>query len=295
MNATATFRSDLRRAPATLVALDSVLSATRRVTPLGLRQRAVTALGRWRPAHHQVLSYGLLRDFAERDPSGYHRFLWSRHLAYAGSYEVDRRLVNLAIHPARRLLFSDMTATLFDLDVDPGRDVSSVFEVGCSLGHQLRWLEIQVFTAATTLDGIDIDEYAVAAGTRHLRELGSRVRLSVADMCRESDTDSRSRYDVVLSLGVLMYADEQAAYRIVRSMLRRADALLVISSLAHPSIDNRRLTASIARHPDGALAHNIDAMVEAAGGTVMRRRWQGDQPIEGQTIYFLLAVPPAAC
>ena len=33
----------------------------------------------------------LLRDFAEDDRSGYHRFLWSHHLAYAASYEIEAR------------------------------------------------------------------------------------------------------------------------------------------------------------------------------------------------------------
>jgi hypothetical protein len=45
------------------------------------------------------------------------------------------------------------------------------------------------------------------------------------------------------------------------------------------------------------LIHNIDRMIERAGGRVLWRRWEGARKVDGNTIYFLIAEPgldPAA-
>ena len=44
------------------------------------------------------------------------------------------------------------------------RSIKSIFDVGCSAGYLLRFMETELFPGATTLEGNDIDEYALANG-----------------------------------------------------------------------------------------------------------------------------------
>jgi SAM-dependent methyltransferase len=266
----------------------------RAALPLAVRKRVAVWLGAqsWLAARHWW-TRELLRDFAERDPDGYHRFLWSHHLAYAETYEAERRFGVDNIHPTRRLLFDELRRCLADQDVVPERDVAAVLEVGCSLGYLLRELETGLFRGAATLDGIDLDARAIAVGQAWLAAAGSRVRLMVGDMAALATLVGDRRYDVVLCAGTLMYLREAPAAEVVAAMLRRTRRLLVLAGLAHPERDNAELTASAVRERDGTFIHNLDAMVARAGGRVARRRWDGPRMVDGNTIYFVLAAPPA--
>jgi SAM-dependent methyltransferase len=169
--------------------------------------------------------------------------------------------------------------------------VKSAFEVGCSLGYLLRHLETGLFASAATLEGNDIDGYAIEAGSRKLQALGSRVRLHHADMANLDGVFGGRRFDVMFAAGVLMYLREPAAAEVVRAMLQHTARLAVFAGLAHPDADNRSLESSALRDRDGTWVHNIDAMVERAGGRVVARRWGGGDLVDGNTIYFVLAEP----
>ena len=265
----------------------------RGVLPLRIRLGLATWLDtrRWlSPATRFWWVTELLRDYAERDPDGYHRFLWSHHLAYAESYEADRRFGRENVNAARRELFAELARALTAAGVQAA-DVRSVLEVGCSLGYLLRYLETDVYRGATTLDGVDIDARAIAAGQAWLAAAGSRVRLHEGDMASLERVTGARRYDVVLCAGVLMYLREDAAAAVVAAMLARTSRVLALAGLAHPDADNAELAASARRERDGTWIHNLDAMVARAGGTVMRRRWDGARTLDGNTVYFVFAVP----
>jgi SAM-dependent methyltransferase len=264
----------------------------RQAVPLGIRRRLAAAHGRrrWLPARYRG-AMALLADFAERDPNGFHRFLWSRHLAYADTYEIARRYGPENLHPSRLMFFADLERVLRNRGVEPSTGVASVFEVGCSLGYLLRHAETRVFPAARRLEGNDIDAYAVDEGRRHLAGLGSRVRLHVADMAQLGELLRGQRFDVVFCAGVLMYVDEPEAGRVVGALLRHSGLVTAFAGLAHPQRDNAELGAPAVRPRDGAFIHNIDRLVEHAGGTVVYRRWEGALDVRGNTIYFVFAEP----
>jgi SAM-dependent methyltransferase len=248
---------------------------------------------RWLP-DGPARAVSLVRDLAECDPDAYHRFLWSHHLGYAESYEPRKRFGPANLRPERRLLFEMLRRFLREIGVAQA-GIGSVLEVGCSLGHLLRFVETDVFRAASVLEGLDIDEYAVRSGNRWLEDQGSRVRLMVADMADMDAVLERDQvYDVVLCAGVLMYLRQEQAARVVESMLRRARTVLVLSGLAHPERDNKELARSQARARDGTFVHNLDAMVSAAGGTVLWRRWDAGAPPGWNTPYFVFGARQSA-
>jgi SAM-dependent methyltransferase len=266
----------------------------RSALPLPVRKRLAVVLGRqrWLPDRAWwVLE--LLRDQADRDPNGFHRFLWANHLAYAESYEIERRFGELQVHPSRRLLFQDLAAVLHARGVEPSTGVRSVFEVGCSLGYLLRLVEGGLFASAEILEGNDIDAYAVAEGNRYLGTVGSKVRLHHADMSELEGVMGDRRFDIVLCAGVLMYLREEDAAPVVGTILRHTGQLAGFAGLAHPERDNRDLATAEVRTRDGTFIHNIDRMVERAGGQVVFRRWEGAREVDGNTIYFVLAAPPS--
>ena len=269
-------------------------SLVRTVLPLSLRKRAAIWIGQqgWVP-DRQWRALHLIRDLAERDPEAYHRFLWSHHLAYAESYEPEMRFGPANIRPERHLLFQILPSVLSQ-DAS-GRDIQSVLEVGCSLGHLLRFIETDVFPAAQVLEGLDIDEYAVASGNDWLRRQGSKVRLIAADMTRMDDVlGPEKMYDIVLCAGVLMYLKEEQAAGVVDSMLRRTRRLLVLSGLSHPDFDNRELFRSEPRPTDGAFRHNLDAMVRRCGEKVLYRRWDATAPPGWNPPYFVFCTRRSA-
>jgi SAM-dependent methyltransferase len=263
----------------------------RSVVPLPFRKSLAGLLSRqtWLSERHWW-SQQLLRDLADADPNAYHRFLWSHHLGYARTYEVQQRFTGPAIHPTRRLLFFDLAHGLADLGVEPDA-VESVFEVGCSLGYNLGYLERHLFRGARLLEGCDIDEYAVAQGADYLARHGSRVHLVAGDM---SDLDAMlggRAFDVTLCAGVLMYLARADAERVVASILRHTRIAAVFAGLAHPQRDNATLPESVRRPSDGSFVHNVDRMVVRAGGRIVRRRWAGARQVHGNTVYFVIAAP----
>ena len=262
----------------------------RATVPLWLRRRAAIVVGqqRWLGGRYWwVLE--LLRDFADRDPNEFHRFLWSHHLAYAETYDVSSRFGAANLHPSRQIFFEGLVGALAVRGIAPAA-VRSVFEAGCSLGYLLRHLETEVFTAATLIEGNDIDRFAVQRGQEHLVELGSKVRLHAADLSDLPAIFGGGRFDVVLAAGVLMYLREADARRMVEVLLRGTGQVLALAGLADPERDNRELAESGRRERDDTFIHNLDRFV-TAGGRVISRRWDGARQVDGNTIYFVFAEP----
>ncbi len=274
----------------------SAMATARRVIPLRARLSIVAWLGRhaWAPKRGR-LSIELLRDFAERDPTACHRFLWANHLAYAETYEVAGRFGAERINETRHLLFEDLGRYLTGIGVDPETDIGSVFEVGCSLGYLLRHLETGLFQGATTLEGIDIDRYAIEQGSTHLAAIGSKVHLTTADMGELDAILAGRTIDVILCAGTLLYLPEDEARAVVRSIVEHAGVVAVFAGLAHPDQDNSSLAASTVRERDATFTHDLDGMVRDGGGQVVWRRWEGPRVVDGNTVYFVFArrLPPA--
>jgi hypothetical protein len=93
---------------------------------------------------------------------------------------------------------------------------------------------------------------------------------------------------------VLLYLDEPSAAKLVATMLRYTGKLLAITALAHQEVDNSRLDRSVPRARDGTWIHNVDRMIRDGGGRVVARRYEGAKLVDGNTVYFLYAVPAAA-
>jgi len=277
--------------PSTRGRLYHVKQRVRAFLPLGLRKVMARLIGHqpWVPGRSWWVQE-LLRDFSEGDPDGYHRFLWGHHLAYAETYEVGLRFGADNLHPSRRLLFADLEDCLRDLEVTP-QAVDSVFEVGASLGYNLRFLEEEVFTSARTLEGCDIDSYAIERGSDYLVRAGSRIRLFVGDMGELDSLMADREYDVTICAGVLMYLQPEAAQGVVGALLRHTRIVAAFAGLADPDRDNDKLPDSLVRERDGSFIHNLDVMVARSGGRVIHRRWEGDREVGGNTVYFVFAVP----
>ncbi|MDH3190982.1 MAG: class I SAM-dependent methyltransferase [Acidimicrobiia bacterium] len=260
-----------------------------RSVPLSTRRRLAIWLDgrRWLPGSER-LAMAVVRDQGESDVNAFHRFLWSNHLGYARLYERANDFGPERLTETRRMLFDHLIEYLTGEGVDPATSVTSVFDVGCSAGYLLRHMETDLFPDAVVLEGIDIDAYAIDQGARYLNRVGSRVRIRCADMVDLNAVMGANTYDVVLCAGVLMYLNQNDAAALVRSMLEHARQVVAIAGLAHPEIDNSLLESSPPRS-DMALIHNIDAMVENAGGSVVFRRWEGDRDFGGYSAYFVLA------
>ena len=155
----------------------SVLRTAARVlpyfVPLSIRKGIVIWLANRKSPKRYRLSFFLLQDFARSDPDGFHRFLWSNHRGHAGTYEVAQRYGDENIEPTRRILFEEICSALRTRGVTPERDVRSVFDAGCSLGHVLRMAETRVFPSAVELRGVDVDSYAIHTGSAYLQQIGS--------------------------------------------------------------------------------------------------------------------------
>ena len=77
-----------------------------------------------------------------------HRFLWENHVggsSYGRTYELAERFGDDNLRISRRELFDFLSAQLRHRGLEPKKDVKSVFDVGCSLGYVLRFLETEVF------------------------------------------------------------------------------------------------------------------------------------------------------
>ena len=271
-------------------------AAFRALVPLSVRKR----LAVW--VHHQDRltatrrswwSQEFVRDLAERNINEYHKFLWANHLSYAETYEIASRFGRENMKQSRLMFFSDLNQQLASRSVHAG-DVTSVFEVGCSLGYQLRYIETDLFPSAQVMEGVDIDAYAIQSGSQYLNQVGSKVRLHCEDMEWLEHVIGDKRYDVTICTGVLMYLREEDARRIVDTLLKHTRLMIGFSGLAYPDGDNSQLRHSVPRESDQTFIHNIDAMVLRAGGTIAARRWEGSKVVDGNTIYFVFATSAAA-
>jgi SAM-dependent methyltransferase len=267
--------------------------AVRRLIPIGFRKRIATWVHAqsWISADRRAWwSMELVRDLAQNDPNAFHKFLWAHHLGYAAPYEVADRFGAEKMRLSRLAFFQELSKCMAASDIS-GERIGSVLEVGCSLGYQLRYLETDLFPRATLLEGIDIDDYAVRAGHEHLAALGSRVSLVCGDIQDLDRLVGPRAYDLILCTGVLMYLKQHDAVELVRNMLSRTRVMLAMAGLAHPLEDNSRLARSDIRERDHTFVHNLDEMVRGAGGSVVARRWEGNRLVDGQSVYFVFAVP----
>lgn len=272
--------------------IKSAKEILRRILPLPIRKRACISLNRCRwlsPDMRYWWTRELLRDYADFDRDGYHRFLWSNHLAYSLTYEADQRFGEKNMIASRKTFFSDLRSQLQKMNIEPERDIRSVFEVGCSLGYQLRYFETEMFPSAVDIVGIDIDRYAVVEGRRHLNATGSKVRMLCGDMANLADRLDGQVYDIIICTGVLMYLAQEDAARVIAVMLNHSRILVALSDPGYRQLDNGLLEQSMIREHDGSHFHNLDAMVKAVGGSVIYRRWEGHRLVDGQRMYFVFA------
>lgn len=267
-------------------------TSLRRVLPLALRKRLAVGIHRcrWIPEQRRGWwSQELIRDFADVDVNAYHKFLWTHHMAYARTYDVDQRFGEDKINETRKMFLRDLERVLAEGQTDPALDVGSVFDVGCSLGYLLRYVEAGLFSEAETLAGIDIDVQAIADGQDYLKRLGSKVRIAAADMEDLGRVLGNDHYDVFFCTGVLMYLQESKAKEVVRVILDHTNRIAAFAGLANQQADNLGMEHSTVRDEDGSFIHNIDAMVTGVGGRVVARRWEGSRLVDGNTIYFVFA------
>jgi 2-polyprenyl-3-methyl-5-hydroxy-6-metoxy-1,4-benzoquinol methylase len=276
----------------TYVSKEALKTALHRTIPLTVRKRLAVGVHRcrWLPERRREWwSQQLISDFADVDVNAYHKFLWANHMAYARTYDVAQRFGEDRINETRKIFLRELEHVLIDGQTDPALDVNSVFDVGCSLGYLLRYVENGLFSEAEKLAGIDIDVQAIAEGQSYLERSGSKVRIGAADMEDLARVLGNDRYDVFFCTGVLMYLEESKAAEVVRVILDHTAVVAAFAGLAHPEVDNSAMEHSAVRHEDGSFIHNIDAMVARAGGRVIARRWEGSRVVDGNTIYFVFA------
>jgi SAM-dependent methyltransferase len=266
-------------------------NAIRSLIPLSIRKRMAVWVHRQQWINSDRRSWWsveLVRDLAETDVDAFHKFLWTHHLSYAQSYEAAGRFGGQNIKASRRIFFSDVREQAAQLEPLAEQSVRSIFEVGCSLGYLLRFIETDVFPRATELAGIDIDRYAIESGSKYLHSVGSKVVLECGDTRELERWLGGKTYDLIVCTGVLMYLNQSAADEAIATMLRHG-RLLAMAGLAHARFDNATLHHSDVRTSDRTFVHNFDRMVTDHGGRVVWRRWEGARDVDGNTIYFVFA------
>ena len=266
----------------------------RMIFPVSLRKQAAILLNsqRWL-SRWDYLTQGILRDFQKSNPKAFHKFFWSNHiLSYAKQYDSEQLFDINRMEPSRRIFFNDLISAIQEIGLDPAKDIHSVLEVGCSLGYLLRFMETDILPDTEELVGIDIDGDAINKGADYLHHAGSKVRLIHGDM-EDLDRMVGSRtFDVVFAGGVLSYLNAEDAAKVVSEMLKRTKKLLALIGLACTTKDNSGLQQSLLDDTRGSQwVHNFKSMVEAAGGHVVKCRWEGARLFNYQTIYTVFAVP----
>ena len=242
----------------------------------------------WIPSRHKH-SISVIRDWADSNSSEFHQYLWSHHLGIAKYYEENNAFGSERLILTRRMLFEQLQDYLFASNQIT--KIKSIFEVGCSSGFMLRYIEKNVFPETEVLEGIDIDDYALDKGKAYLRAQSSKIRLIHADMTEMDQVMNKRKYDLILCLGVLMYLKKEAAIKVVKSMICHSNGVIAIADLAHPTVDNAKIDNSVVRAFDGANIHNIDQMVQKSGGEIVYRRWEGSKTFDDQSVYFLFCRP----
>jgi SAM-dependent methyltransferase len=224
-------------------------SLIRSVVPFNLRIRVAAWLHGQTWICHERRKWWtaeLVRDGVGTDVNEYHKFLWKNHLDYAAPYEVASRFGAANVRASRRLFFSHLLQQVKAMGVEPYK-IRSIYEVGCSLGYQLHYMETDLFPAAEILEGIDIDAYAIRSGEEYLRSIGSKVRLTCGDMEQLGNLLQDRQFDIMVCTGVLMYLKEPEAARLVCTMLGNTRLLVAFAGLAHPHSDNASLASSEVR------------------------------------------------
>ena len=259
-----------------------------RIAPLDWRERAlIWADGVAWLRSRSSLPFLLVGDLDERDGEAYFRFVWSRHVAEAREFEGLLGSHRDRLLPTRPLLLADLARLLEARGVNPHRDVRSVLDLGCSEGSLLRFVEQHLFENADEVVGVDLDAWAVAKGQASFARESSKVRLYCRDVTEVGALLGDRRFDVVFCTGVLMYLIQASAQRVVQWMLDHG-RVVVMTDIAHPQVDNGALERSERRWDHGHL-HNLDEMVQVAGGSVLYHRWEGERAIDGFSIYFVFA------
>lgn len=265
--------------------------AFRYCVPFPVRKRLAIWLDRQEWFTRDHIPVGLVRDLATRNPKEFHKLLWTHHFKlYAQWYDSEQELFSSEqMQPSRRLFFADLLSVLRDLGLRP-QDIQSVLEVGCSQGHLLRHLETDLFHGCREFLGVDIDGTAIRKGTAYLGKLDSRVALVEGDMEHLDQILGKRSFDVVYAAGVLSYLDEPHAARLVANLLGRTNKVLALAGLACTSRNNGELhrSESSPSH-EHQWIHDFAGMVSAAGGRVVRSRWEGATLYNLQTIYFVFA------
>ncbi len=258
-----------------------------RALPLSIRKPLAIALDRYtRLKKRHWYTTRLLEDYARRHPENFQRFLWRYHLGRAAEYARAHGLDGGQLS-ASRILFAQDLGTLLQAHALRPR---SVLEAGCADGNFLHYLEIVLGLDDAAWLGMDIDARALARGARQLAAAGSRLCLRQGDLCQIPDCLDGQAFDLTICAGVLRFFNAGHAAGVVAMLLRHTRQLLALSGPAHPQYDNARLADSVLG-ADHSYRHNLDALVERAGGRVLRRRWQGAERLGGQSIYFVFAAP----
>jgi SAM-dependent methyltransferase len=265
--------------------------AAPRVAPLRVRKIVARLADKLPSVRRERLILALLEDWASEAPADYHRFLWSNHLSYARFYDPTQIDIGGTLNPLRLELLELACTDLRSNGVDPGTDVRSFADIGCSLGYLPRYAETTTFPSAARILGIDIDEAALAAGRSYLRSVGSQVELRSADIADLGVELGDEMFDVITSTGVLQYIEEDQAARAVVDILQHTVHLFCVSGPAAPDMDNAELERSHVRAYDRSWIHNFDRMIERAGGRVVARRWGGEKLVLENSIYLVVAAP----
>ena len=267
----------------------------RLIFPLGLRKRFALWLNhqQWLSSHCYLIE-GIIRDFMKSNPKAFHKFMWANHIrSYATWYDSVTLFESNKMNGSTRTcyeFFNDLNAVIKDLGLDPSRDIRTVLEVGCSLGHILRLIEKDISPDSTELVGVDIDRKAIDKGTGYLKSVGSKVRLICGDMEELDCLVSNRDFDFIFAAGVISYLDANDATKVVANMLRRAKKIVALVGLASTAGDNRELaTSQLSIAHRSQWVHNFEAMLEAAGGRVVRRRWERAESNNNQALYFVFA------
>jgi len=236
-------------------------------------------------------SAGIIRDLMSNNPKEFHKFIWSNHIRCAAKhYDSDSLFIIEKMEPTRIELFNDLRTVMEDLGIEPGKDIHSVLEVGCSLGYLLRFIETDIMPDVKELVGVDIDRHAIEKGSRYLSRNGSKVCLIHGDMEDLEDTVAGRFFDFTFAAGVLSYLNHEDALKIVRGMLRRTNKIMALVGLANPSFHNKELSISrCSEDHNYQWIHNFEALVEEAGGRVVKSRWEGTKLYNYQSLYYVFA------
>ncbi|MFV1982127.1 MAG: class I SAM-dependent methyltransferase [Thiohalomonadales bacterium] len=274
--------------------VQSCKSIFRIILPLGARKILAQYISQqsWISSDHRAgWSLELVRDMADINVNEYHKFLWSNHIGYADTYEIEQRFGDKNINESRKLLFSDMQQILTELKIDYQNEIESVLDIGSSLGYLLKYMEDNIFTTADVLHGVDIDAYAIDEGSSYLRAHDSKIQLTCLDMEVLTDFLENNIYDIIFCAGTLIYLEEDKARELIKTLMKHTGKLLVITSIASPDVDNCKLEKSEVRKRDGSFIHNVDAMAKNAGGKIVFRRWEGKKMLDGNSLYFIFVTP----